>query len=219
MKRVKQKVLKVEKNVNQALTLRKKPEMRARFILVQLSWHPKAGGETGSSIRCITSSSSALITTANRKEAWLRKFVVHHTSSWLSARTPHTDLSVINAKWIYSLMLKHPSLFWVVRAAGMICSISTSNYTFTWVLSLCTENCTYIWWRHYKYWWESCGPHRCASEVASVWWQPPLCLVLPSWSRKELKSRQSLENMFDLSFYVKVWSIKVYLLKCQEVIL
>lgn len=58
-----------EKGENKELTLRKKPEMRARLMLVQLSWHPKAGGETGSSIRCITSSSSALITTANRKEA------------------------------------------------------------------------------------------------------------------------------------------------------
>lgn len=54
---------------NQMFTLRKKPEMRARFIFVQLSWQPKAGGETGSSILCITSSSSALITIANRKEA------------------------------------------------------------------------------------------------------------------------------------------------------
>ncbi|TNN29851.1 hypothetical protein EYF80_059997 [Liparis tanakae] len=44
--------------------------MRARLMLLQLSWHPNAGGETGSSIRCITSSSSALITTANRKAVY-----------------------------------------------------------------------------------------------------------------------------------------------------
>lgn len=49
--------------------MRKKPEMRARLMFVQLSWHPKVGGETGSSIRCITSSSCALITTANRRAA------------------------------------------------------------------------------------------------------------------------------------------------------
>lgn len=65
-------------------TLRKNPEMSARLILVQLSWQPKEGGETGNSIRCITSSSSALITTANRNAAGLRKLVVHQASSSLS---------------------------------------------------------------------------------------------------------------------------------------
>lgn len=50
-------------------TLRKKPEIRARLMFVQLSWQPKAGGETGSSIRCITPNSSARMTTANRKAA------------------------------------------------------------------------------------------------------------------------------------------------------
>lgn len=62
-------------------TLRKKPEMRARLMLVQLSWQPKAGGEMGNSIRCITSSSSARMTTASRSAAWLRKLAAHHAAS------------------------------------------------------------------------------------------------------------------------------------------
>lgn len=49
------------------LTFRKKPEISARLMLVQLSWHPKAGGDTGSSIRCMTSNSSARMATASRK--------------------------------------------------------------------------------------------------------------------------------------------------------
>lgn len=69
------------------LTLRKKPEMRARLILVQLSWQPKAGGETGSSILCMTSRSSALMTPASRSAAWLRKAALHHASSSLSVGT------------------------------------------------------------------------------------------------------------------------------------
>lgn len=65
-------------------TLRKNPEISARLILVQLSWQPNAGGETGNSIRCITSSSSALIIPANLNAAGFRKLVVHQASSSLS---------------------------------------------------------------------------------------------------------------------------------------
>uniref|UniRef100_A0A3B3USK6 [histone H3]-lysine(4) N-trimethyltransferase n=1 Tax=Poecilia latipinna TaxID=48699 RepID=A0A3B3USK6_9TELE len=61
--------------------------MRARLMLVQLSWQPKAGGETGSSILCMTSRSSALMTPASRSAAWLRKVAPHHASSSLSVGT------------------------------------------------------------------------------------------------------------------------------------
>lgn len=59
--------------------------MSALWMLSTLASVPKAGGETGSSMRCITSSSSARTMPASRSASPLTACLRHQTSSALSA--------------------------------------------------------------------------------------------------------------------------------------
>lgn len=129
--------------------------MRARFILVLLSWQPKAGGETGNSIRCITSRSSALITTANRSAEALRKLVEHQASSSLSvARDEHRQnnfkcILAIFYCFPYSLVLE------VLTLQVGVVDIDESK-----MVPLCVNKGSpmgcccllFVWWWSYKAW-------------------------------------------------------------------
>lgn len=59
--------------------------MSARWMLSTLASVPKAGGEMGSSMRCITSSSSARTMPARRSASPLTPCLRHQPSSALSA--------------------------------------------------------------------------------------------------------------------------------------
>lgn len=59
--------------------------MSALWMLSTLVSVPKAGGETGSSMRCITSSSSARTMPARRSASLLSACLRHQLSSMLSA--------------------------------------------------------------------------------------------------------------------------------------